>query len=380
MKNLRPWLIATAIILISVLSIQFVSAEILSKKEKKTFDRGMKFEKKNKPDAAMKEYEKILKKNPNASMALDRVAYLQMKGGDAKSAEETARRAIKSGGDCPVSYNIIGMMHERNGNLGYAEKYYLKSAEKDPDYAAPRNNMGNLFLKRGYADLALKQYKAAMEKDPDNPLYYNNAGYAMELCGNLVEAEEMYKKAESLGDKSGVAKKNLERIKFRNEKKTLSESDRKTLRSVCSAKMPLNFSVVEVLKDDANGNAAVWESTSDANQRFIIKTLPKDNAFTDTIFAQMVTEHKEELEKMLETLSGTTGLKITGQGYVLTPERQIMRIYADCMKDGIPLEGIFCMYSKVNPEKHSIILITANKGFLHRESADTFIKEAIKGL
>lgn len=380
MENIRKWLIIALVAITAAFSIRIVYAEAMSKSEQKTFAKALKFEKKNNTAAALKEYDKIIKKNPSSSETLDRIAYIHMKEGRRQEAEDAARKAIQAGGECPISYNIIGMMHERNGNIGYAEKYYLKAIEKDPEYAAAYNNMGNLALKRGSAENALKYYSKAIEKDPKNPLYFNNSGYAMELQGNIADAMEEYEKADKLGDKSGAAKKNLERIKFRNEAKRLSDKDKETLKTICRSKMPLNFHVTEVLKDEQNGNAAIWESSGNSNQRYIIKMLPKGNAFTETIFAQMVSEHREQLEKMLETLSGTNRLTITGQGYIMTSDRRIMRIYADASKESIPLEGTFCMISKANPDRHAIILIIANKGFFDKKSSDIFIKEAYKGI
>lgn len=379
MKEMRISAAITIILIAVFVSVQYVSAEILSKSEQKALKRGMRFEKKNNFQAALKEYGNILKTNPNASEALDRTAYIYMKLGEVQKAEEAAKKAIQAGGASPVSYNIIGLMHERNNNLGYAEKYYLKAIEKDPEYASAYNNLGNLCLKRGEADESVNYYKIAIDKDNSNPLFFNNLGYAYELKGDFEEALTYYQEARKLNG-GDISQKHIQRLQRKATPQKLSEENMQTLKSLCDIRLPENFYVSEYFCDLTNGSAAIWESTTDPNQRFILKELPKDNAFTDTIFSQMVFEHKEELLKMLETLSGTENMELTGQGYIPTPNKKIMYIYADCIKDNIPLEGMFCMISKKKPTKHIVILIMANKGFFKRPNAEIFIKKADKGL
>ena len=373
MKTLKFWLIAISAALIAVMAIQIVSAQVLSRRDKKAFSKGMKFEKKGKFDSALAEYEKIAARTPDASDVLDRIAFIYMKNGDVKKAEDIAKKAIKGGGNCPVSYNIIGLMHERNNNLGYAEDYYLKSIDRDPEYAAPYNNLGNLHLKRGEPDLAQEYYTRAIEKDSKNPVFFNNLGYVQELLGNYEKAAEQYTAAEKLKDPSGQAALNLKRLSERTET-SVSEADRRMAKDVCSAEFTEDFHLVEVKEEKGVGKTAVWESSSDANQRFIVHLLPEGNAFTDTIFAQMIFEHKDELIKMLENLSGTSKMTLTGQGYISSPVKPIMYIYADSSKGFIPLEGMFSMISQKSSNRHVIVIVMANKGFFKKKSAENFVK------
>ena len=371
-------IISIFILLISLTEISF--AKPLSKKEQKTYNKALKFEHKNNYKSALNEYNKILKTNPTSSETLDRISYIQMKNNDRKKAEETAKKAIKAGGKCPISKNIIGMMHEKNNNLGYAEKYYLRSLKDDNKYASAYNNLGNIALKKGMVKKASSYYEQAIANDPKNPLFFNNLGYAMELNGEIADALEYYQKADKIGDPSGLAKKNIERIEFKNKDKNLTKKELNIIKSICKSKFPITFHVTEVLNDPKNGNAGVWEASSAPNQRFIIKQLPKDNAFTEMIFSQMVFEHKKELLSMLEKFSRTTQSEIIGQGYVNVGTKRIMYLSTDSYDKNIPLETMYCLVSKESPNRNAIIVITANKGFFKSDVAKTFIKAAYKGL
>lgn len=371
-------IISIFILLISLTDISL--AKPLSKKEQKTYNKAIKFEHKNNYKSALNEYNKILKTNPNSSEALDRISYIHMKNNDRKKAEETAKKAIKAGGKCPISKNIIGMMHEKNNNLGYAEKYYLRALNDDKKYASAYNNLGNIALKKGMVKKASTYYGQAIENDPKNPLFFNNLGYAMELNGEIADALEYYQKADKIGDPSGLAKKNIERIEFKNKEKHLTKKELNIVKNICKSKFPINFHVTEVLSDSKNGNVAVWESSSTPNQRFIIKQLPKENAFTEMIFSQMVFEHKKELLSMLEKFSKTKQSEIIGQGYVNVGNKRIMYLSTDSYDKNIPLETMYCLVSKESPDRNSIILITANKGFFKSDVAKTFIKTAYKGM
>ena len=371
-------IISIFILLISLTEISF--AKPLSKKEQKTYNKALKFEHKNNYKSALNEYNKILKTNPTSSETLDRISYIQMKNNDRKKAEETAKKAIKAGGKCPISKNIIGMMHEKNNNLGYAEKYYLRSLKDDNKYASAYNNLGNIALKKGMVKKASSYYEQAIANDPKNPLFFNNLGYAMELNGEIADALEYYQKADKIGDPSGLAKKNIERIEFKNKDKNLTKKELNIIKSICKSKFPITFHVTEVLNDPKNGNAGVWEASSAPNQRFIIKQLPKDNAFTEMIFSQMVFEHKKELLSMLEKKKKTTQSEIIGQGYVNVGTKRIMYLSTDSYDKNIPLETMYCLVSKESPNRNAIIVITANKGFFKSDVAKTFIKTAYKGL
>ncbi|MBR0518970.1 tetratricopeptide repeat protein [bacterium] len=371
-------IISILILLVSLTEIS--SAKPLSKKEQKTYNKALKFEHKNNYKSALNEYNKILKTNPTSSEALDRISYIQMKNNERKKAEETAKKAIKAGGKCPISKNIIGMMHEKNNNLGYAEKYYLRALKDDNKYASAYNNLGNIALKIGMVKKASSYYEQAIANEPKNPLFFNNLGYAMELNGEIADALEYYQKADKIGDPSGLAKKNIERIEFKNKEKHLTKKELNIIKNICKSKFPITFHVTEVLNDPKNGNAGVWEASSAPNQRFIIKQLPKDNAFTEMIFSQMVFEHKEELLSMLEKFSKTTQSEIIGQGYINVGTKRIMYVSTDSYNKNIPLETMYCLVSKESPDRNAIIVITANKGFFKSDVAKTFIKTAYKGL
>ena len=83
---------------------------------------------------------------------------------------------------------------------------------------------------------------------------------------------------------------------------------------------------------------------------------------------------------MLEKFSKTKQSEIIGQGYVNVGNKRIMYLSTDSYDKNIPLETMYCLVSKESPDRNSIILITANKGFFKSDVAKSFIKTAYKGI
>ena len=367
------------LILIFAFSLTGFSAEKkLNRKNEKAFSKALKLEKEKQFPKALAEYEKILKSYPASTKVLERCAYLYMRSGDLKIASEMADKAIATGNSCPISFNIKGMIFENNNEYGKAEIYYSRAIKSDQSYASPYNNLGNLFLKYANLDKAETHYKKAISLDGNNPLFYNNLGYIKELKGDIGEAERNYIKAQELNPSFQTASENLERMRQIQSPKRPSEAEIKLSSEICKIKVtpPLRFLGAFKSKDGSATSVYDYEK----KQKFILKQLPKENPFNETIFEQTVLEHKNELLSLLKDSAQADKMEITGQGYVMGKNRPILYVRTLFSKNNILFEGIFCIISSKKTNKHLLITSIANKGFYNTKFYDSFIKSVDIGL
>lgn len=353
-------------------SIVFSAQQKLNRKNERAYSKAQKLERERKFPQALSEYEKILKDYPLSTKVLERCAYLYMRSGNSKKSEEMADRAIATGNPCSISFNIKGMSFENAKEYGKAEIYYLRSVKANPSYASPYNNLGNLFLK--YADLnkAELYYKKAISIDSNNPLFYNNLAYIKELKGEIAEAEINYLKSKELNPSFQTANENLERMRQIQNPKPPTEAEIKLASEICKIKLPPSFRFLGAFKSQDGSKTSAYDYAK--KQKFVIKQLPNDNPFTETIFEQTVLEHKNELLTLLKTSAQADKIEIAGQGYITGKNRPIIYVRTLFLKNNILFEGIFCIISSKKDNKHLLITSIANKGFYDMKFYNLFIK------
>ncbi len=350
----------------------YAANDKLNRRAERSFSKAQKLEKENKNTEALAEYEKILKNYPGSVKVLERTSYLYMLANNAANAEKSAQAAIKTGENCPISSNIMGMLMERRGQLGQAERLYTKALESDPLYAGAYNNLGNIFLKKADFKKAEENYKKATELDGKNPLFYNNLAYSQELAGNVDGAEKNYLKALELNASFKKAEENLSNLRNNQNPRPTTDDEKKIAGSICKIKPPADFRFLGAFKSEDGSRTAIYDYKK--RQRFILKQLPKNNAFNETIFSQMVFEHKQELSKMLKDITDADDLNITGQGYINTGKLPVLYISSSFQKNNIPFDGVFSIISRKNPDKHVMLTVIVNKGLYSRGATETFIK------
>ena len=104
--------------------------------------------------------------------------------------------------DDATSYALlrIGKCHEKLGRNDEAIKYYNKTVHEDPLLDKGWIAITNFYYKKNDYDKALHFVNKALEIDSQNPLYWKRYGKINLAMENLVEAENGYRKAVSLGD------------------------------------------------------------------------------------------------------------------------------------------------------------------------------------
>ena len=349
----------------------FTAPAKLNRQAEKTFSNALKLEKDKQYSQAIEEYEKILIKYPNSAKVLERLSYLYMRSGNTEKALSSAEKAIASGGSCPISLNIKGMILENNGEYGKAEIYYQRAIKALSTYASPYNNLGNLYLKQADLNKAEVYCKKAIELDSDNPLFYNNLGYIQELKGSISSAESSYLKALEKDKNFKQAAENIERMRQNQKPAPPTDQEKKIANEINNIKLPEKFRFLGAFKSEDGSITSVYDH--DKKQKIIVKQLPKNNPFTETIFSQTVFDHKKELSQIIKDSLQADKIDITGQGYVMTDKNPVLYIHVVFLKQNRVFEGIFCIVSKAN--KHLMVTSIANKGFYSKGVSHLFIKK-----
>ena len=105
------------------------------------------------------------------------------------------KKALKINPDYPDAYNNMGNALKDKGDLEAAIESYKQALKIKPDYAQAYNNMGIALKGKGDLEAAIESYKQALKIKPNYAEVYNNMGIALKDKGDLEAAIESYKQA-----------------------------------------------------------------------------------------------------------------------------------------------------------------------------------------
>ena len=105
------------------------------------------------------------------------------------------KKALKINPDYPDAYNNMGNALKDKGDLEAAIESYKQALKIKPDYAQAYNNMGIALKGKGDLEAAIESYKQALKIKPNYAEAYNNMGIALKDKGDLEAAIESYKQA-----------------------------------------------------------------------------------------------------------------------------------------------------------------------------------------
>ena len=96
--------------------------------------------------------------------------------------------------DEDTHYNLAFAL-AKQGNKAAAKQQYLEALRIFPDYAEAHNNLGNLLVNEGNFDEAIEHFKGALRISPDNASANNNLGNALARQGKVNEAVTYFNQA-----------------------------------------------------------------------------------------------------------------------------------------------------------------------------------------
>lgn len=155
--------------------------------------------------------------------------------------------------DLPLeSHEDLGDHYMRQGNLTLAYIQYDKALRFDPESASLHYKLGRLFLKRRLADEARKEFLEVLEKSPDNVPALLGLGYSFLLAGDLVPAEEYFKRVLELDGKQWRARNFLGVLYNRQGKfdEALGEFEAAVLEVPASSMLFNNMGVSYLMKEE----------------------------------------------------------------------------------------------------------------------------------
>ena len=146
----------------------------------------------NEPKEAIKEFQVVLKKNPQHAPALEAVgrAYLQLK--DYTSAQKNLLAAIEIKPELWRSHNYLGIIYDYQKDYDAAIDEYQTALKHNPDEGTLYNNLGvSHFLTKNYA-AAIEDFQNALKKGYTAPKVYNNLGMALSKKGDYDAALDAF--------------------------------------------------------------------------------------------------------------------------------------------------------------------------------------------
>ena len=168
-------------------------------------------------DTGIREYEKIISLDPGSATEIyNQVGIIQLGGGDITGAEESFRKAIKSGerqekakdlGDAhfnlAATLKRLGIRGEARKEFRAAEKLYSDGIGKDPDSASSHAVLGRTFYELGEVEKAEVHYRKAIALEPSDPSFHLQLIKLLERGGDLQEARNAARDAGKVMERKG---------------------------------------------------------------------------------------------------------------------------------------------------------------------------------
>jgi tetratricopeptide (TPR) repeat protein len=111
------------------------------------------------------------------------------------------QQALKLEENAAYIYNEMGIIAEYRKDFKRAEKYYLKASSISPNWAIPWSNLIGLYTSIGKLDKGKEAAQKAMALQPDFQNSLVNYGILSEKKGQLLTAEEYFRKSIAVNDR-----------------------------------------------------------------------------------------------------------------------------------------------------------------------------------
>ncbi|MDB3929899.1 tetratricopeptide repeat protein [Paracoccaceae bacterium] len=132
---------------------------------------------------------------PNAPLLYEVIgaAFLSLENNDAAVANY--QNVLRLDPQNTDARNNIGMVAYKNGDFDAAVEQYQKTTQLEPGFADGHYNLGNALRKKNNLSQAIKSFKNAIKIKPYDTEILTNYGHTLQTYGAFLEATEYYKKA-----------------------------------------------------------------------------------------------------------------------------------------------------------------------------------------
>ncbi len=249
--------------------------------------------------AAVEEFEQVLKYDPAAVRAAASLAVLYPRAGRYEDAVRVLETAVAAGADNAGIHILLGRMYQQRGRRKDAERQYRRAAAVEPDNAAAYMHLGDLI--EGNNDLveAAWAYKEALRLSPESAVVRQKLGLVYTQMEDYERAAAEFKIATELRPDSSESYFNLGLVLMRLGK--VGEAERPLL--IALGRNPSSVPVRRLLA----GLYCQLERWQDAQEQYaaIARLSGDDKRFREEMaLVQMLAG---EYEKVIETLAPLGG-------------------------------------------------------------------------
>jgi len=160
-----------------------------------TFNIAVKNHQEGKTEVAKQLYNRVLKIDPNHSLALKNIAIIFINLKDYQKAKECYEKSVEIDPNSADAYYNLGIIFKELKEYQKAKSCYEKADNIQPDNTIIQTNLGIIFKDLGENQKAKDCYEKAIEIKPNYGDVYYNLGQLLHERGEYHLAENYFKKA-----------------------------------------------------------------------------------------------------------------------------------------------------------------------------------------
>ncbi len=162
------------------------------------FEAGQKHHRAGQLPSAEAAYRRVLEIDPSHAAAMQHLAMVLLRRGEAQQAADWAQRAIQVDPARAEYYPLLAEAQRRLGRVDDAIAAYRQAIALAPDFADAHSNLGTLLQAQGDLDAASRCYRQAIAARGDFALAHHNLAIVLQLQGDLPGAVEHFREAARL--------------------------------------------------------------------------------------------------------------------------------------------------------------------------------------
>ena len=121
-------------------------------------------------------------------------------------------------------YNELGVLYLEKNEPKIAEKYFLKAVERAGEWVVPWSNLAGVYANNKNFEKGFEAANKAKALRPDLQGIYVNTGYLYQQKGDLLQAEELYRKSIKINSRHYLPFENLGTVCMNTTQYTLADS------------------------------------------------------------------------------------------------------------------------------------------------------------
>mgnify|MGYP000206299893 FL=1 len=181
------------------------------------------------PKKAIAEFEKILARNPNFTLAHYDLAVAYRDLGMPEKAIDQYEKTLELTPDFPEALSNLGGYYFRSGKLDQSVELFKKAVQVYPNFIQALSNLGAALNKQGQPSEAIAHLKKALSLDPEFAIANFNLGNSLFALNLLDEAHKKFELSQKQGIDFLSMHWKLYEIHKKNQRHRDAEKELKTI-------------------------------------------------------------------------------------------------------------------------------------------------------